>query len=99
MRIGGIPPETAGRWPLRLRPRHPLAGVLVLATAALVIAPLLSLIHIALEGDSELWPHLAAYVLPQALTDTLLLLAGVAAIAAGVGVGCAWIVTAYEFPG
>jgi iron(III) transport system permease protein len=38
-------------------------------------------------------------VLPDAFLDTALLLAGVAAIAAVVGIGTAWLVTAYRFPG
>jgi iron(III) transport system permease protein len=53
----------------------------------------------AIKGDAELWPHLAAYVLPAATVNTVLLLAGVAALASIAGVGAAWIITAYEFPG
>jgi iron(III) transport system permease protein len=79
--------------------RHPLATALILAVAALVAAPLLSLVLIAFGGDRELWPHLAAYVLPVAAANTALLLAGVAAISVAAGVGAAWIVTAHEFPG
>jgi iron(III) transport system permease protein len=82
-----------------MRLRHPVASVLVLGVAALAIVPVLSLIHIALQGDDEIWGHLAAYVLPQALTTTVLLLVGVAVITVIAGVGTAWIVTAYEFPG
>src|SRR4051794_23188714 len=89
---------TADR-PSRMRLPHPLATVLLLGVAALVSAPLLSLIQIALQGDEEIWSHLASYVLPQALADTLLLLLGVAAITVVVGVGTAWIITAYQFPG
>jgi iron(III) transport system permease protein len=81
-----------------MRLPHPVATVLLVAVAALVVAPLVSLVQIALQGDEDIWPHLAAYVLPQALTDTVLLLAGVAAITAITGVGTAWIVTAYRFP-
>jgi iron(III) transport system permease protein len=99
MGIVGTGNDIMARAPLRLLPQHALASALLLGVAALVMAPLLSLIHIALEGNDEIWEHLAAYVLPPALTDTLLLLAGVAAITASVGVGTAWIVTAYEFPG
>lgn len=99
MDIVGTHDETARRMPMRFVPPHPLASILVLGVAALVLAPLLSLLHIALQGDDDIWPHLAAYVIPQALTDTLLLLLGVAAITASVGVGTAWLVTAYEFPG
>ena len=57
--------------------RHPLATALVVAGAALVAAPLVSLVLIAFGGDRELWPHLAAHVLPVAAANTALLLAGV----------------------
>lgn len=86
--------------PMR-RPRvsHPIASLVLLGVAALVLAPLISLVLIALTGDADLWPHLVAYVLPVATVNTFALLAGVATIAAMAGVGTAWIVTAYEFPG
>ncbi|WP_043175071.1 ABC transporter permease, partial [Burkholderia ambifaria] len=50
-------------------------------------------------ADLAHWKHLGAFVLPQALANTLLLLAGVGAIVTVVGTGCAWLVTAYDFPG
>jgi len=65
----------------------------------LALAPLLSLIGLALQGDAEVWPHLAAYVIPHALTQTVLLLAGVAVLTSLGGVGTAWLMTAYAFPG
>src|SRR5262245_57151927 len=93
------PPARRGSTrPLR-RVSHPLATALLFAVAALVIAPLINLVRIAAQGDDEIWPHLVAYVLPAALGNTMLLLAGVAAVAAIAGVGTAWIVTAYQFPG
>jgi iron(III) transport system permease protein len=82
-----------------LRFPHPLASTVLVATAALVVVPLLSLVRTAAGGDNEIWSHLIAYVLPSALVDTALLLAGVAVITLVVGVGTAWIVTAYQFPG
>ncbi|MEI8152461.1 MAG: iron ABC transporter permease [Hyphomicrobiales bacterium] len=78
--------------------RHPLAMAFLAATAALVAAPLVNLVLIALRGDPELWPHLAAHVIPAAAINTGLLLAGVAAVSMAAGVGTAWIVTAYDFP-
>jgi iron(III) transport system permease protein len=78
---------------------HPVATAILFGGAALVIAPLVSLLLIASIGDAELWPHLMRHVLPNAVFNTLALLAGVAVIAAVAGVGTAWIVTAYEFPG
>jgi iron(III) transport system permease protein len=71
----------------------------MLGIAALVAAPLISLVYIALKGDEEIWGHLVAYVLPTALANTVLLLAGVTVIATIVGVGTAWVITAYQFPG
>jgi iron(III) transport system permease protein len=65
-----------------------------------VALPVLALGFTALSREAlSVWPHLAANVLPVALGNTLLLLAGVAAFCAVVGVGTAWIVTQYDFPG
>jgi iron(III) transport system permease protein len=92
----------AGPRPLRARPRlisrRTAAYAVVLVVAGLVLAPIVSIVVMAWRGDAELWPHLAAYVLPVAFRDTALLLLGVAAITGTVGVGTAWLVTAYRFP-
>jgi iron(III) transport system permease protein len=78
----------------------PLWSLVVLGlTALLVLMPIASLFAIALQGDAEIWPHLIANVLPPALHDTALLLAGVAAATGVLGVGSAWLVTAHQFPG
>src|ERR1043166_7872734 len=61
-------------------------------------APLASLLVIA-AGNHDIWLHLARYVLPTALVQTALLLAGVAALAVLIGVGTAWTVATLEFPG
>ena len=77
------------------------AGVLVWGAgliALLLAAPFVSLALTAAQG-SEILPHLLAYVLPQALRDTALLLVGVGVTVLVVGVGTAWLVSAYEFPG
>jgi iron(III) transport system permease protein len=71
----------------------------VSAVVALALAtPVLSLAATALQG-SEILPHLLAYVLPQALRQTILLLLGVGATVLLLGVGAAWLVSAYDFPG
>jgi iron(III) transport system permease protein len=64
-----------------------------------VLMPVASLAWMALGGDFAHWAHLAQHVLPQAALDTALLLAGVGAVVLVVGTGCAWLVTAYTFPG
>jgi iron(III) transport system permease protein len=70
-----------------------------MAIAALVGLPLLNLARLAIGGDPELWPHLAAYVLPHAAVQTILLLAGVAIVTTVAGAGSAWLVTTFQFPG
>ncbi len=79
--------------------RQPLAAAVLLGAGALGAAPILGLIGVALRGDGEVWAHLAAYVLPVALANTALLLTGVAMLTALTGVGAAWLVTAFRFPG
>ncbi|WP_132249820.1 ABC transporter permease [Methylobacterium segetis] len=78
----------------------PLAWALgALALTGLVLSPLVSLGHAALQGSGELWPHLLEYVLPQAVLQTAGLLAGVGLAVTLIGTGAAWLVAAYDFPG
>lgn len=70
-----------------------------IAIAGLIAAPVLALIWQALHGSTGLWPHLLAYVLPQALQQTVILLAGVGVLVTVLGTSTAWLVTAYDFPG
>lgn len=67
--------------------------------AALVMAPILSVIWIALHPVDNIWPHLMATVLPRYLANTLVLMGGVGVLTAAIGTGAAWLVTMYRFPG
>ena len=67
--------------------------------AALVCAPLLSLLFEAVQGSIGHWGHLLTYVLPHALWNTILLLLGVGFVVTFLGTGAAWLVTAYDYPG
>lgn len=80
-------------------PVKPAAFVIVSAVAALVALPLVSLVQLAAIGDADVWQHLATYVLPVAAGETIGLLVGVAAVAAAAGIGTAWLVTMFSFPG
>ncbi|WP_226858421.1 ABC transporter permease [Diaphorobacter aerolatus] len=64
-----------------------------------VLAPVASLIWLALGADYAHWQHLMRHVLPDAALNTALLLAGVGALTLVVGTGCAWLVSAHDFPG
>ena len=85
----------------RRRPWLPVSiwtpGALVLA--AIVLAPILSIVWIALTPTENIWPHLLATVLPRYLATTLTLMLGVAILTAAMGTGAAWLVSQYQFPG
>lgn len=68
------------------------------AIALAVLAPLLALAWSAADASLDHWAHLARFVLPQALTNTVALLAGVGVLVTLLGTGSAWLVAAYDFP-
>lgn len=73
------------------------AGALVVAAlVALPVAAVLS--RLALPSDGA-WAHLAETWLATYLTNSLLLAAGVVALATAIGTGAAWLVAAFDFPG
>ncbi|PXW98831.1 iron(III) transport system permease protein [Sphaerotilus hippei] len=83
-------PGQHGRW---------LLAVTVLI-ALMVGAPVLSVAtHLLSPGTAETWRHLLDTVLPDYVLTTLQLCLGVALGSASVGVGAAWLVTRYHFPG
>jgi iron(III) transport system permease protein len=92
-----LPYQEAERRPLLPRAN---AGWLIASTLVLllVLLPLGGLVAFALRG-SDVWPNLVANVLPYALRTTALLLSGVGVLVAVIGVGTAWLVTMYRFPG
>lgn len=67
--------------------------------AAMVLLPVLALAWTAFQGSPGLWSHLGAHVLPLAGLNTVVLLASVGVLTGVIGTGCAWLVTAYDFPG
>ena len=75
------------------------AGAIAVGAALLALAPLVSLVVMAAGYTEDLWLHLIRYVIPVALAQTVLLLMGVAAVTVVIGVGSAWAVTTFQFPG
>jgi iron(III) transport system permease protein len=67
--------------------------------ALLCVAPIFAAAAAALAGDMATWRGLLATVLPGYVRNTLLLVLLVAAGAAAVGTGAAWLVAMYRFPG
>lgn len=86
---------------LAVRPRRGLdpwpaaAGIVAL----LVALPVLVVAGSVLSPRWEVWRHLWATQLPELWANTAALVLGVGAGTAGLGVGLAWLVTRYEFPG
>jgi iron(III) transport system permease protein len=76
-----------------------IATILAVLIALAVATPVISIIVLAIAPLDGLWPHLIAYVLPQALRDTALLLIGVGVVALIAGGGTAWLVSLYDFRG
>ena len=76
-----------------------LAAVVAVATAMLVAAPVISIISLAMQPAPDVWQDLIAYVLPRAMLDTALLLAGVGTLALSIGAGTAWLISLHDFRG
>ena len=72
-------------------------GAIVIA--AVVVAPMLAVVWIAVHPSDNIWPHLARTVLPRYLGTTLRMMLGVGLLAAIMGAGTAWLVTMYRFAG
>ncbi len=69
------------------------------AVAVLVALPILSIALTAMAGGAGGMAHAMRFVLPTALMETLLLLAGVLLIACPIGVMTGWLVASFDFPG
>src|SRR5262249_11353867 len=89
------------RWPARFhfRWQAPAFGGMAMASGLVAIAPLAGLLVLALGQTGALWPPLGRYVIPAALAQTALLLAGVAVVTIIIGASTAWLVTIFAFPG
>ena len=81
------------------RAAGPLWRTGALLVALGVLAPVATLLWLAAGSDMAHWGHLSQHVLPRAALNTAVLLAGVGTIVLLVGTGCAWLVTAHDFPG
>ncbi len=70
-----------------------------LLVALLLVLPLATLIYLAAGNSGNVWAHLLANVLPDAISTTILLMLGVGAGTAFIGVGAAWLTAMCRFPG
>ena len=82
-------------------PRHSIDkwSVGVLFLCALLLGPVVALLFTAIGDSDGLWSHLLDTVLARYVTNTVVLMAGVGALAIGFGVSTAWVVARYSFVG
>ncbi len=74
-------------------------AIAVWLIAALVALPIAVVVGSIFANTGDIWAHLASTVLVQYVTNSLLLMAGVAVGVLVIGVGTAWLVTLCRFPG
>lgn len=70
-----------------------------LGIAALVLMPIIAVVLMALAPAENIWPQLAATVLPRYLMNTVILMLGVGVLSVFFGAGTAWLVVMCRFPG
>lgn len=63
------------------------------------MVPLFTLLHASLQPAGEIWQHLYETVLADYISNSLLLMLGVACGTLFFGVSAAWLVSIYDFPG
>ena len=80
-------------------PRRAGWSALLFLIALITSAPLIVALFSMLADTGDVWPHLARYILPEALLNTVALVVGVGIVAGSIGVSVAWLVAACEFPG
>ncbi|MFM8501958.1 MAG: iron ABC transporter permease, partial [Fluviibacter sp.] len=70
-----------------------------LAIASLTLIPLVVVLASFFDPQVDAWEHLAAYVLPGVLWNTLVLVLGVGIGVLFLGVSLAWLTAVCDFPG
>ena len=73
--------------------------IAALAIAALAGLPIFAILYSAPAGGMEAISHLGSTVLPRYTLNTALLMILTGACAGIIGTGCAWLVSAADFPG
>ncbi|WP_376089021.1 ABC transporter permease [Roseomonas sp. CCTCC AB2023176] len=92
-------PQVAARDRAPPRRRRPLWALAAFPAAALVAAPVLSVLGTAIAPADATWRHIVHTTLPDYLLNSLLLALLVGLMTASAGAIAAWLVTACRFPG
>ena len=97
--VTGIGPQGSARLVKRRGGGMTPLAALAFAIALAFALPVLSVFTSFLAPVSDTWAHLAETVLPRYIINSLLLVVGVGVLVTVIGVGTAWLVTLYRFPG
>ena len=95
------PPQTPNVL-IRLRSKFTSSNLFILflfTTITLLALPVLTVFSFIFEPASDVWNHLVNTVLSDYLTNSLLLLLGVAVGTLSMGITTAWLTSMYDFPG
>lgn len=74
------------------------AWIILFLTVISVATPLASIVGSLLHIDYDMWAHLAAYVLPDAIFNTFIIVVITVILTAILGISSAWFIVAYSFP-
>jgi len=96
---GSVPTRDLATQRSGRRVRLPVSTVAVVLLCLPALVPLAAIVVAALSPETEIWNHLATYILPEVIRNTLLLTIGVALLAGSIGTTLAWLTAMCEFPG
>lgn len=82
--------DAARRWP---------GSVLAVLLCLPALVPLLVIVTAIASPETEVWAHLARYVLPEVIANTAKLVIGVAIMGGVIGTSLAWLTAMCDFPG
>ncbi|MFL6719473.1 MAG: ABC transporter permease [Burkholderiaceae bacterium] len=95
-----MPQQALSRRSLRISFPHPLLLISLVAAAAVGVPVLGVLANLAGgKAGADTFLHLWSTVLPEYLGNSLAIVVIVGLLSAGIGIGCAWLVAAWDFPG
>ena len=74
-------------------------GPMAVVIAITLSIPVLIIVGFSFYGETTVWEHLADTVLRRYITNTIMLMLGVGVGVLLLGVGSAWLTSAFDFPG
>src|SRR5688572_13440911 len=74
-------------------------SILAVVLCLPALLPLVVIAAALLSPETGVWAHLARYVLPEVVLNTIKLVIGVAIVAGSLGTSLAWLTAMCEFPG